>query len=290
MLAETSGTGPVTAPVWPPIPRRDVPETGRHATPVGASWVAAGLPSASLPTTGPHGAGLPHTDPYGPGRAGTPVPPPTTPRPRRPRRRRLSAWVALVLVGISLACATTVTLLHDRYGWSGDGKMLGMTSALALVALVLLIAGLTGRRGGLTTGLGLVLAVSLGASAIARDATLSAGVGDRYWTWEDPSDSYRLGFGSAELDLSQLSEAPPSADPIRTPVRLGLGELVIRLPADRAVTIAVDARAGSVFVDGVELAKSEPVSYRATFGTGTPDRIVEVRLIAGDVRIESAPR
>lgn len=216
------------------------------------------------------------------------IPRPTTPRrPTRLRRRRLSPYVALSLTGLALAIITTGALLTDAEGWAGHGVTIGFAAALGVVALILVVAGATGRRGGLSTLLALLLALGTGASAVAADPMWSGGVGDRYWSLAapQPSDGFRLGVGGATLDLGDLARTSTDKAPLHVPVRIGVGEVRILLPADATVRVIANISAGNVYrADSVD--QATPLHYDQTFGSGTPDVTVDIRMHVGDVRIE----
>lgn len=310
------GTHPT--PLWPPVDR--VPA----ATGGGASTVERTLPDPVWPDPGSPGLGSPDAAPPSAtgafvasqqisptiraGSAGTAIPdlqatqpadPATWQRASRPagvatalpppvaprlRRRRLSAWVALVLTGLGIVVATMTAKTHESANAAGSSVTVGLAAALALFGAALLIAGLTGRRGGLTTLVALLLAVATGASAMASNPAWSGGIGERTWGASDGSAGYRLGLGTATLNLDE--PVPAHTDRLSFPVRIVVGEFVINLPATGTTTVTVDARVGSVSEDGKQVASNERLRFTRTYGTGDPKFVVDVTMTVGDVRIE----
>lgn len=276
------------AAVWPAPDGMPPRATEPHETPA--------PPHVPVPVSGPAswasdapGATLEAQTQWAPIQHSPPVAAPPTPRvapPPRPRRRRLSAWVALMLAGLASAVVAGVSLLATQQGWSGDGVTIGFAAALGAVALILIGAALTGRRGGLSTLLALVLATGTGVAAVASDPHFGGGIGSRSWsvTQPIPADGLRLGIGAANLDLT----GPPAAGPgpVRIPVRMGLAELRIFLPSDRTVEVIATMPVGTVWVGDQATTLDHDVRYRRVFGTGTPDITVDVSLRAGDLRIE----
>ena len=160
--------------------------------------------------------------------------------------------------------------------------------ALAFVALVLLVGGLLGRKGGLSTLLALVLALGLGASAAASDPLWSSGSGDQVLTVApgSRSESTRLAVGTVVIDLTPLP-ADASATPRQVSTELGLGEVTVRLPKTGSVRIDGRVLLGQILVGDVPQ-KGQPVrdiDYHRTFGTGSLVAVVTVDLRAGVVKI-----
>lgn len=282
-------------PIWPSgSPAQPWPSTtgsGDRAAAAEHAPVPAGAPGAGLPA----GLGLGTADPSArptalAGRTDTtsPARADTAYRPR-PRRRRLNSWVALTLLGLSLIVATLGTLVADDRGLAGPALTIGLAAALLLVTTVLVIAALSGRRGGLSTLLALVLAAGVGASTVTADPLWSPTVGDRYWSVTGPetADALRLGVGSATLDLTNV-RVEAGTTQVRLPVRVGVGDLQVILPAGQTVQVIADLGLGTVYVNGTRASASSPVRFEQTFGTGTAHIVVDARMRLGDVRIQEA--
>jgi hypothetical protein len=147
-----------------------------------------------------------------------------------PPRRPVAAGVVLVTVG-------GLWLLH----------VLGVTIAWAVLLPVAVIAiglaVLLGGRSPVTAGLvplGIVLAVLAGLVTLLPGTTsLEAGDRDLVVTdLADLEDRYELGAGQLTLDLRELDLPPGTTTPLE--LRVGLGELRVRVPDD--VTVTVDGR------------------------------------------------
>ena len=221
-------------------------------------------------------------------RLGGPVVRVAAPRRFRPRRRRLSPSVALTLSGLSLLVGVGLTTLHERLDWPGDSRTIALSGALGLVALVLLVGGLLGRKGGLTSLLALILALGVGGSAVASDPLWSSGSGDRVLTIAPGSvnESARLALGTVAIDLTRLS-ADASATTRQVDTELGLGEVTVKLPKTGSVRIDARVLLGQILVGDVP-EKGQPVrdiDYHRTFGTGPLVAVVDVDMRAGVVKI-----
>lgn len=163
----------------------------------------------------------------------TTSPPPAGERPwdrEPPPHRPVAAGVVLVAVG-------ALWLLH----------VLGVTIAwpvlLPMAVIAIGLAILVGGRSRVTAGLvplGVVLAVLAGVVALLPGST-SLEAGDRDLVVADLAEleeRYELGAGQLTLDLRELDLPAGTTTPLE--LRVGLGELVVRVPDD--VTVTVDGR------------------------------------------------
>lgn len=199
------------------------------------------------------------------------VPPP----PEPPSVLGRVAWsVLLVLAGGAI--------LLDRAG-ALDVTLVGfLGTALVVVGAALVVGAWAGRARGLI-GLGVVLTVVAGFASVV-DVPLRGGVGERRWApVTQVRDEYRWGVGDAELDLTAVDRD------VRTRVRLGIGSLVVIVPAD--ATVAVDAHAGAGNVDlfgreadGIDVDR-EIVSRGSELGPGVE---LDLRVGLGELEVHRA--
>jgi hypothetical protein len=118
-------------------------------------------------------------------------------------------------------------------------------SALAVVALGLLVGTLVGRARGLIA-LGIVLVFLLiPVGAAPEGLRVGGGAGERLYqptSQSELSDRYELGAGELTVDLSKL-DIVGSED---VEVSVGMGEVIVLLPPDVAVAVDADVGAGTI--------------------------------------------
>ena len=152
---------------------------------------------------------------------------------------RLTVGVALLVAGtlVALDVADVVTV----------SAVVVIASALAIVALGLLVGTFVGRsRGLIALGIGLVL-VLIPLSAVPDGIRWNAGdgAGDRTYrvaTMADLESEYALGAGSLTLDLRRLDVAAAAT----IDASVGVGELIVLLPPDVTVQVSSDVGVGEI--------------------------------------------
>ncbi len=165
--------------------------------------------------------------------------PPAPPQPPKERSvlGRLTVGVALLVAGslIALDVADVITV----------EPVVVLASALAVVALGLLVGTIVGRARGLIA-LGIVLVFLLIPVGAAPDGLrVSGGAGERLYqptSQGELSDRYELGVGKLTLDLSEV-EVVGTED---VEVSIGMGEVIVLLPPDVAVDVDADVGAGTI--------------------------------------------
>ncbi|WP_172829389.1 PspC domain-containing protein [Pedococcus dokdonensis] len=265
-------------------------------------------PTVSTTTYAP-GAPAPVATP--PGGVYGPPPAPVAPRPRPPKpprapRRRSGGFVATLLVGgLALAAYGATLSLHDANNWAGSDETVALAAALGVLGLGTLVLGLLGRRAGFTGFLAVVLALVTWTASVVPDVTFGGGIGERTWrpSATDTSERYRLSIGSAELDLASTPDNPGTAREIEA--RVGIGELRIYIPDNLTVEVRSSVGAGDISrmgspdlgpiappgVDGdgdpVQLDGHDGrnISTVETFGTGTPDVVIDAHVGLGQILI-----
>jgi phage shock protein PspC (stress-responsive transcriptional regulator) len=252
-----------------------------------------------LPPAG-YSAG-PTTPPYAGGPwSGAPVPPtPVAPRPARvprppkPPRRRSAGFIGTLLVsGIALAAYGLTLWLHDANHWAGSGETVALGAALAVFGVGILGFGIAGRRAGLTGLIAIVLAIVTWSASVIPDLHFGGGIGDRVWrpTAAQVTPDYRLGIGSAKLDLSSLP-ANPSV-PRQVDARVGVGELRILVPSNLTVEVKSSVGAGDInrvddpFGDASSSSNSTSAPTDELIGPNkTPDVVVTAHVGLGQILI-----
>lgn len=203
-------------------------------------------------------------------------------RLRRRRRRPIQLVAVLSIVGV-LAALAVIDAVHGvrlaSYFW-----------ALGGIVLVALIVGAALRR---TPWPLLPLLVPAIAGLIAFGSSpVSAhdGWGDRTWTPVASggiSADYRTAFGRATLDLTGLP-APTSTQ--SSSVRMGAGQIRVRVPATVPVQVVADVHLGEIDIDGVS--KANGVNFTRTYLSpaaqthpDAPRLILHIRMTSGQINL-----
>ncbi|MEV0718102.1 PspC domain-containing protein [Asanoa sp. NPDC050611] len=191
------------------------------------------------PPFAPHG-------PYG----GPPPPPPAPPRPPKPPKppKERSALGAATFSLIFVAMGVVAML--DLLNVIRVRPTTYFAAALLTIALGLLVGTWLGRARWLIA-LGLAAAAALGISSIAEYQVDHDRIGRRDAVWEPRTmnelrPSYRLPFGDARLDLTNLDFAGQTKE---VDVNLNAGELEVRVPdnVDVVADVNIDAGDAQVF-------------------------------------------
>jgi predicted membrane protein len=189
-----------------------------------------------------------------------------------------SVALGLVLAGLGviwlLEVSDTVDL--DTGVWVGIvlvGIGIGVIASPSGGARVLLIV------------LGLFVAL-IGGALAATDVELSGGVGDRNENptlVDDLEDPYELGIGRLELDLTELDLDEDTT--VRA--QIGIGQLVVTVPAARPVSVDAEIGAGDVDVLGEhDDGWNADVQTEADRGIG-PELHLELEGGMGGIRVQA---
>jgi phage shock protein PspC (stress-responsive transcriptional regulator) len=196
------------------------------------------------------------------------------------RRDRPWPVVGLGLAGVALVLLLSRGELAAGAGW-----------------IVVLLGGLTilwvsrrrekGRRILIAVGAFFALVAVAAAVAVVTafawfDVSLGDGVGDRTYLPASASaleDSYRLGIGNLEVDLSQVEPAGTQL----VDARVGIGRLRIVVPRDADVRVDAHATAGEVFVLG-----NHDDGRNATAHVGNGQFEIDARVGAGRIDVVRA--
>ena len=264
-----------------------------------------GTQAAYAPQTQEYAAVSPTT--YAPAPAdappgGTYFPPPTPAAPRPPRpprvpRRRSGGFISAMLVGgLAIAAYGATLSIHEAANWAGSDQTVALAAALGVLGVGTLVLGLLGRRAGFTGFVAIVLALVTWTASVVPDLSFGGGMGERTWhpSATDTTAKYRLGIGSAELDLADAQDNPGTTREIDA--RVGIGELRILIPQNLTVEVRSSVAAGDISPMGPpELGPVAPqgatgrdgrnISTVETFGEGNPDVIVDAHVGFGQILI-----
>jgi len=171
-----------------------------------------------------------------------PAPPPPPPPPPAPASPGFQT--GRFLLGLVVVVAGVAALLQALDVTPVPWKAV-LPGALIAVGLGLVVAGTRSEQGqGGLIAVGIVLTVVL-AAGTAVDIPFEGGVGQRVerpTTLADLEDEYRLAVGELTVDLTGLP-LPAIEGPARElRARVGIGELVVIVPAD--VPVRAEGRAG----------------------------------------------
>lgn len=220
---------------------------------------------------------------YGPAPFVEPGSPPPVVPPREPREHS-------ALGGITLSIAVLVTGVLWAVRESGaDG--LTVPRILAVTLLVLgagLLVGTVWGRARWLIAPGVVVALALGATAAAGEAGFGSGVGERSWRAAD-GGSYSLGIGEGVVDLRGL-RGLDDGQVAEVEASIGVGHLVVLVPAGMSVSVDADLGVGEITADDVEgraLERDGDAGRSEQFVVGSSDDVtVELDLELGLGEIE----
>ncbi len=232
------------------------------------------------------GAATPHG--MGPGRTGAVTPP--APRVVQKRRRRAGILGLLLTVGLALAAYGAGTQVAPDLSSTASPEIFGLAAALAAAGLALVLIGLTGRRAGFAGFLAAALAVVTVLSTTSPPEFVRGGIGERSWslTQSSPAPAFRLGVGEATLNLAGATDGST------VEASVGMGQLVIKVPAGAKVTVNPELSAGEITVtkpDGTKQsydARDDSLPGSLQVGTGATTITVNARVGMGEITIEES--
>jgi phage shock protein PspC (stress-responsive transcriptional regulator) len=219
----SGGVQPQLAPDAGPPAGGDSPTPPPSATSTPTMVLPAGSVAPPVPPVAtPAASGVP------------PVPPP-------PKERsvlgRLTVGVALLVAGTLIALDVADVIVVE--------PVVVLASALAVVALGLLVGTLLGRARGLIA-LGIVLTFLLIPVGAAPDGLrVEGGAGERLYRPTSQSElleQYQLGVGELTVDLRRL-DVVGTED---VEISVGMGEVIVLLPPDVAIDVDADVGAGTI--------------------------------------------
>ncbi len=247
------GPGAGTTPVWA--------EPGSTAAPTASAELPPYRPVDRMPVITPwggregaYGDSAPATAPLGINQTTlTATPPPTVPAPVRtpaPRRRSLGGKLWLIAIGL-IALLSGVRPLAESRGVHPlqAGSLMFGAMAIGLGLLIALVAALGYRSSGVSS-LAVVAAVLALATPVAlSQIDLNAPMGDHTWAPTSAAalqSEYTISLGEGVLDLTTMPAA--DLDGKTVAAKVGMGELLIKVPADVAVRIDYKVGLGELTV------------------------------------------
>ena len=170
--------------------------------------------------------------------------PEPTPVPPVPPAHRASSVIGRVTMGLALVVGG-LAAAGVFAGWWGLSWAAVSASALAVVAVGLLIGSLRGR-GHALIGPGIFLSlVTLALTVTGIDGT--SGYGQQTWAPTNPAavqSQYVLNGGQGRLDLTQLTV--PAGTPVAVDLEVRAGQASVIVPADANVNVTCSTNAGEV--------------------------------------------
>jgi hypothetical protein len=208
-------------PAWLPV---------AAPTPVGAvapSYAAGGTGTFVDPATGQvYGATVM-----------APLPPPPRTEPR--------SYLGLLTLSVAVIVGGLLAVL----GVSGVSVPAVVVAAamLGVLGIGLLVGAFRGRARWLIAPAVIMLLVAQVAVVVPKvvSDTAGSGIGERRWAPTTTSTSFELGAGSAILDLSRLPAGPAEVD-----ATIGVGELIVLVPADTRLVLDGSVGAGEIDLPG----------------------------------------
>jgi hypothetical protein len=176
-----------------------------------------------------------------------------------PEHSRRRAYGGLVMA-ILLAAAGVLGVL-DAAGLVNLNWLSGGALVLLLLGAGMVVGGAFGKTTGLVP-LGLVLAIPL-ITLSAAGVPLHGTISDETWMPASAAATqpeYKLAIGDGTLDLSNV--APGAGKTLEVSAQVGIGDLVVQVPADVNVTIHAHAGIGTVGEEG-----SNPPAVVGDYGT-----------------------
>ncbi len=256
---------------------------------------AAAQAGASAPTVPPTSAGTASgsTHGLGPGRTWAPSTP-SAPVPPRQRRPGIGVLGVIAVVGLAVLAKGVA----EASGATPRPVALGLVCAVATLGLALVVIGLLGRRASGLAALGVTAAV-VAAFAVLLPASVSwsnigDGVGQATWrpSAAEANTSLRWGTGEATLDLGAFPAPPPGSEPVSASV--GLGQLVVVVPAGRSIEVDATVGAGEIVrrtgsQEGATTFRRDGTDLheRVLVGSGPPDTRVTANVGLGSLTVVS---
>jgi phage shock protein PspC (stress-responsive transcriptional regulator) len=262
--------GPITAEY--PVVTADI--TGQY--PAFAATTSTGTTPATTPVVTP-----PATTSV--------VTTPTT--PRRPRRPIASIGVGIAALWFVIAASLSAL------GWWHSPSLWVLVSGIGIVLAALLVSTVVNRSWFLPAPFTL-LAIVFIALCIAQPR-LDGGSGTRQLhptTVAAAQQAQHLAAGHMELDLSAV---PLGRTPVAVTTEIGMGDLLVSVPAGATVEVHADAGLGAIYVEGALTASGVRVhddrtlsgagatTSNGTSGTGTI--VLDLRVGMGRIEVRRAP-
>lgn len=190
----------------------------------------------------------------------------------------IAALIAVAIGGFGVLVAAAVFATGIGYG-------LVVVAAIALIGIALIAASFgSGARWLIVPALALTVGVGV---ATAADLDLEGGIGSETHTpasaTEIPDDGYSLGIGRLAIDLRDIDWTPQRV--VHVEARLGIGEIVVAVPADVCVEADAHAGAGALRVAGQQSDGPGADLTVAAGADGVPRLVFDGDVDMGAVRV-----
>ncbi|WP_162308099.1 PspC domain-containing protein [Segeticoccus rhizosphaerae] len=215
--------------------------------------------------------------------------------------RRPSGGIVLGLITIGLALVTYGTLewIGPFAGVTGNWDAIALAAGLAVFGVVLVLAGLWGRRAGLVGFLAICMAfVTLGSAATPDNLRFGGTVGTERWAPSVVSGTpdYRILVGDGTVDLSRLPSQ--GLQDARVNASVGVGGLTVIVPDDLTVRVKAHVAAGEIklprgFVDDhgqSDTSNGLNVSRDVVLGDGPTEMVLDASVGTGQIRVDQDAR
>ena len=193
----------------------------------------------------------------------------------------------LVLLGLLLAGVGVVWLLSST-GVLDVSPVVWLGSLLVLIGAVLVVVP-RGGHVGVLIALGIVLSLTGAAASTIDTGLLSGGVGDRTERPQSIEDlhHYKLGVGSLQIDLTSFAD---QLEPVPVEATIGVGEIVVTVPADAVLDVTSHMSVGEIVIRGQQRNGVDvdfDARFRGAMGLG-PVIVLDLKGGMGSIRVENA--
>ncbi len=167
-----------------------------------------------------------------------------------------------------LLASTGVVWLLSSTGVLDVSPLVWLGALLVLVGAALVIVP-RGGHVGVLIALGIILSLTGAAASTIDTHLLSGGAGDRTVRPQSIGDlqHYKLGAGSLQIDLTAFAG---DLEPVPVKATLGVGEIVVTVPADAELDVTSHVSVGEIVIRG-ERRSGVDVDFNARF-QGASDR------------------
>ncbi len=203
--------------------------------------------------------------------------PPPPPPDDRPSKGKIVFGTVLVASGIAW--------ILDQAGVVDVTVVLVLPLLLASLGVALMVTSYDGPHVGLAIA-GVLLTMVVVVGSVAPLDAFRGGIGERRYTPQVVEDleDYRLGIGSLEIDLTDLSLTTDT----ELTVEVGIGELILIVPAEMVLDLAADVDAGEVVLfDEVSSGTSVEVAFHSQGAPDSDPRLaVTLDAFIGSIKVE----
>lgn len=211
------------------------------------------------------------------------------------RDRRPEAGFSAIVLGLALLAGAVTAGLNSGGVWSAAVPVVGLSVALGVLAVGILMLGLRGKQSGAVGGFAVLAVVGLVFVGLFPAGTQFFPVGAPTWTVSADAAAAPPGYavlsGRATIDLSALDAAAAEARTID--VWMGVGVTELLLPRDRPVRVEAGALVGGVDYVGERAAVQQGGLFfhdARTFNPGGAPAVASVRVwtLLGQVTVVGA--